>query len=166
MLRLYCLCFLCFLLLPFSFWWHCFLPLVKPRENLHQEWAREVDHMQRAVRLTDGINWNLWQGQENKKRRSLKITVFAIIFHPATSEATYSDSADRAYFFCFVWRPAWHFGTQVPSSQSAWAQLRVSHSSASCPDGNWKKMERDGGSVRVVWATQRTRSSRGCPLGH
>lgn len=57
-------------------------------------------------------------------------------------------------------------GCRYPAAKSAWAQLSVSRSAASCPNNNWKEMERDGGSVRVVWGTQRSGSSRGCPLGH
>lgn len=80
---------------------------------------------------------------KNKKRRLLKVTV--IIFHPATSEVTYSKRVDGASFFCSVWLPAWQLSMQVPSSESTWAQLSLSH-----PNDNWGEMERDGGSARVV----------------
>lgn len=127
---------------------------VEPAPGMNQRNGPHAGHCQ-----THKWNKLKFVAEKNKKRRLLKVTV--IIFHPATSEVTYSSRVDGASFFCSVWLPAWQLSMQVPSSESTWAQLSVSH-----PNDNWREMEGDGGSARVVWGTQQSRSSRGCPLNH
>lgn len=129
-----------------------FVASTKPRESLHQEWAREMDHMQRAVRLTHGINWNPCEGQEYKESRLLTVTILVLFLHPTPSEGTC-----RAHHACFF-HLAWQLSTRVPSSQHTPCQPRH------CPDAIWKEKERDGASARVLWGVQQRGSSRGCPL--